>query len=180
MLQWNELRVTPDGKYLIVDVQVQEADYYEDVYIDSICFDVQDTFDSTGPSSKAIEIYKDANNNNQKHIRMTWDIDTLKDKLFFVYAIAKGTPAEDTPCGMKNTVTLGVVYNKYPIYIVAMKLLKKMEGCNIPLDLVNFFLRLKAFELCIDVGNYTQAIEYWKKFFIKDKIEISMPCGCYG
>lgn len=180
MLQWNELRVTPDGKRLIVDVQVQELDYYDDVYIDSICFDVQSTYDSTGPSSKAVTILSTEEEDNQKHIRMSWDIDTLQDKLFFVYAIAKGTPADDTPCGMKNTITMGVTYNKYPIYIIAMKSLGELDGCQAPLDLINFSLGLKAFDLSIDTGNYSKAIEYWNKFFTRDKQVVTSNCGCNG
>lgn len=180
MLQWNELRVTPDGKHLIVDVQVQNSTYYTDVYLDSISFDIQDTFDVTGPSNKAINIYKAEDSENQKHIRIEYDVDTLQDKLFFVYTISKGTPAEDTPCGMKNTLILGVVYNKYPIYINSMKLINELEGCSAPLNLIDFILRLKAFELSIDVGNYVQAIKYWDKFFIEEAQVITSPCGCYG
>ena len=39
MMQFNELRITPDKKHLIIDVQVQEMRYYENVYLDTIIID---------------------------------------------------------------------------------------------------------------------------------------------
>ena len=32
MLQWNELRSTPDGRYLIIDVEVQNLNFYDNIY----------------------------------------------------------------------------------------------------------------------------------------------------
>jgi len=180
MLQFNELRITPDGKHLIVDVQVQELDYYEDVYIDSICFDTHTSYNATGPSSTAVKIFQAETEDEVKHIRMTWDVDLLKDNLFFVYAATKGTPSADTPCGMKNAITMGVTYNKYPIYIIAMKSLNDLDGCEPSDDLINFSLRLQALDLSLEVGNFTKAIEYWKKFFTQVKQVINPNCGCNG
>ena len=40
MLQWDELRITPDGKFLIVDVEVQNLDYFKDVYLESLQMNV--------------------------------------------------------------------------------------------------------------------------------------------
>lgn len=39
MLEFRELRITPDGNHLIIDVAVQEHSYYENVFIDSIIID---------------------------------------------------------------------------------------------------------------------------------------------
>jgi hypothetical protein len=39
MISFNELRVTPDGKYLIVDVSIQNMDYYDTVFLDSLYVD---------------------------------------------------------------------------------------------------------------------------------------------
>ena len=38
MLQWNELRITPDGRYLIIDVEVQNLNFYDNIYIESLYF----------------------------------------------------------------------------------------------------------------------------------------------
>lgn len=53
MVQFNELRITPDSKYLIIDASVKDESYYNNITIDSIAIDNQDTYLSSGPSSKA-------------------------------------------------------------------------------------------------------------------------------
>lgn len=58
MLEFRELRITPDGNHLIIDVAVREHSYYENVFIDSIIIDTQDTYIQNGPSSKPVYQYK--------------------------------------------------------------------------------------------------------------------------
>ena len=58
MLEFRELNITPDGKHLIIDVAVKEHDYYNNVIIDSIIIDTQDTYVQNGPSSKPVYQYK--------------------------------------------------------------------------------------------------------------------------
>ena len=57
MLIFNELRITPDQKYLIIDVSVDNQKYYENVQIDSIIIDTQDTYIDSGPSNNPIFTY---------------------------------------------------------------------------------------------------------------------------
>lgn len=205
MINFNELRITPDGRYLIVDVQVQNLDYYKNVYLDSIHIDTQQTFIETGPSNKPIYSYIVPDNEQliytqecncqvvteqnedvlldefgTKHIRQFIDIDFIGNNIFFVWVVTKGNPTEDTPCGMKDAVTLGVVYNKLPIYNAAMKYINSIEGCDIPREFMDFIFRKKAFETCLEVGNYNQAIKYWNKFFTDIKESQISNCNCYG
>ena len=44
MVQFNELRITPDNRELIIDVSVKDLDIYTNVYLDYIMIDNQDTF----------------------------------------------------------------------------------------------------------------------------------------
>ena len=44
MLQWNELRITEDSKHLVIDVQVQNLDYYENVHLQSLYMNVYKKF----------------------------------------------------------------------------------------------------------------------------------------
>lgn len=53
MIKFNELRITDDSKYLIIDASVPDYPYYKDIYIDSICIDTQDTYKDGGPSKEA-------------------------------------------------------------------------------------------------------------------------------
>lgn len=57
MLHFNELRITQDNRFLIIDVSVDNQDYFEDVLLDSIVIDTQDTFVMNGPSDNPLYVY---------------------------------------------------------------------------------------------------------------------------
>ena len=214
MLTFNELRITPDSKYLIVDVSVKDEPYYNDVFIDSVVIDTQDTYVFSGPSSNPAYTYSNENEGitkvyttcdcnpvldedksycfvtddySKKNIRLILSCKdlgfSLTDNIFFVYAIASGTPAADTPCGMDNSITMGTVVNLYPIYCKTIQYLKELnDDCNVPKGLIDMYLKIKVLELSVKTGNYTQAISYWNKYFknLRDKPnpKISRNCGC--
>lgn len=62
MVDFNELRVSPDRKNLIIDVSIKDLPYYENVYIDSIIIDTQDTYIPSGPSNSPIFTYEVVSN----------------------------------------------------------------------------------------------------------------------
>lgn len=184
MVTFQELRITPDSQKLIIDVSVKDLEYYTNVYLDTIQIDTQDTFVESGPSSEVV--YTEVIGGDTKSVRLelgTGDLlPTLNGNLFFVYIRTKGTPAANTPCGMDNIATLGVVSNLYPLHQHAFSYIKELsDTCSIPKNFINYILQYKAFELAIKTGHYTKAIKYWKRFFmgIKDLV-ITPNCGCYG
>lgn len=213
MIIINELRITPDGKNLIVEATIENLDYYKKVYIDSIVIDTQDTFSSNGPSSEPVFTisFKHPNSGDSeedipsqevncgcgsiasrkqegKNVRLVLDAKdlsrtTLDNDLFFVYIIATGVPDSSTPCGMDNSIVMGIAYNSRPFYNLGMGYVRELANhCSMPKNFIDYILRFKAFELSLRTGNYTLAIDYWKKFFKGKTISISKPkgCGCYG
>ena len=121
MIRFNELKI--EDNYIIIDVQIEEDEYFKDMYIDSIVIDTQDTFIANGPSNKAIYTktfnseedtsYENnpcittkmeenvffSNNNRVRIYISAKDLNVdIHKTMFFVYAIAGGTPAADTPC----------------------------------------------------------------------------------
>ena len=181
MVQFNELRITPDNKWLIIDVSVKDLDIYSNVFLDSIVVDNQDTFTENGPSSNPVYSYTVDKDDSVKHYRLCIsykEID-LANELFFVYVIAKGVPDPSTPCGMDNATTVGVACNFYELLQSFMTYIREVErNCNIPKGFVDSILKLKALELALSTGHYTLAIKYWNKFF-KDKIANNPPtCNC--
>ena len=201
MIQFNELRITQDGKNLIIDALVQDISYYADVYIDSIIIDSQNTFVSSGASSSPLFKYTyDAttastlgyvtltSGGKLKGIRMTIPYNSLGETsnldkdLLFVYVTIIGTPSSNTPCNMDLTYELGIVYNTYPFYLRGMNFIKELNSsCELPKQLIDYMLRQKVLETCIQVGDYTKAVEYWKKFFTGDYQVINLKtCSCNG
>lgn len=183
MIHFNELRITPDGQNLIIDVSVLGESYYQNVYIDNIVIDTQDTYVGTGPSSKPVYSYSVPSDSQLKHLRLNLDsidLGTLNG-LFFVYVRTKGTPAADTPCGMDNITTMGTVTNVYPFYQKAMNYIGEVaSNCAVPQDFIDYILKLKALELAVRTGNYPDAIKYYNKFFNgKENIVVRKGgCGC--
>lgn len=180
MIQFNELRITPDGKHLIIDIQVDPLSYYDNVYIDSIHIDTQDTFIQTGPSSKILYTYIVPDEAELKHLRQIIDLDGIQNNLFFVWILTKGQPSADTPCGMKEQMVLGVVYNDQPLLWNAMKMLKGLNGCTPDKAFIDFILEREGFDLALKTGNYNKAIEYWKRLFVKKVTKLENHCGCNG
>lgn len=183
MVTFQELRITPDGKNLIIDIVVKDLKYYTDVYIDSINIDTQDTFIESGPSSKVV--YTKVIEGDTKSVRLELGVGdllpSLNDNLFFVYVKTKGTPSIDTPCGMDDIYTLGITLNVCSIYNNIMQSVKEVaNNCSIPKNFIDSYLRFKAFELCINTGHYTEAVNYYNRFIKGKSTPVTNNCDCYG
>lgn len=57
MIYFKELGITPDNKQLIIDVGIEQLEKFQNVVIDSIYIDTQDTFIQSGPSDKSLKVY---------------------------------------------------------------------------------------------------------------------------
>ena len=197
MLQWNELRITPDGRYLIIDVEVQNLNFYDNIYIESLYFVTYKNPSDYDPiSDKGTKIflwrdydtvplpeehYADVGEEDQhyKRLRKFIDLEGIDNNLFFVHAIANGEAAEDTPCGTKEHELLGVTYNKGLLYKNSIKALSTIDNCTPSKKLIDYILNIKAFNLSLEVGDYQEAIEYWNGLF-KSQVKNKTNCGCHG
>lgn len=189
MVKFQELKVTPNGPKLIIDASVIDLNYFNDVYIDSIIIDTQDTYTASGPSSKPLFVYEVPNissEKGEKNVRLELGNELKVDfnkTLFFVYIITKGTPSPDTPCGMDKSIIVKATYNIHNYYRDIMYYLREMNNnCVIPKGFLDRLLRFKALEISIRTENYPLAIKYWNRFFatINTSNNINMSCGCNG
>jgi len=66
MVHFNELRITDDGKYLIIDAAIDDLDWFANNYITSVAIDVGENYSAAGPSSdaKVIEVAADSSTVN--------------------------------------------------------------------------------------------------------------------
>lgn len=185
MIRFNELRITSDNK-LVIDAEVKGDTYYDNVYIDRVIIDNQSTFLMSGPSSTPIYEYSFADDVNEKSVNMILDnsnmLADMRGDLLFIYIITKGTPSPDTPCGMDNTITMGIAYYEQTILSNYLNYMKEIgRDCAVPRGFIDYFLKVEAFKLSIETGNYTQAIAYWNKFFKGQVVTITnFNCGCNG
>lgn len=183
MIKFTELRVQKERLTIVAEVREIE-NYYDNVYIDKIIIDSQDTFNTSGPSANPI--YSVTVNGNEKEVSISLSSTELggidmDHTMFFVYGVAKGTPAPETPCGYDDVNSVGVTFSMCPIYNKTMGYIKEVENsCEIPKDFINMIIQLKAIQYSVDSGHFTQAVKYYNKFYKNLSVNTSHTCGCHG
>ena len=183
MIKFTELRVQKERLTIVAEVREIE-NYYDNVYIDKIIIDSQDTFKTSGPSANPI--YSVTVNGNEKKVSISLSSTELggidmNHTMFFVYGVAKGTPAPETPCGFDDTNSVGVTFSMCPIYNKTMGYIKEVENsCEIPKEFINMIIQLKAIQYSVDSGHFTQAVKYYNKFYKNLSVNTSHTCSCHG
>lgn len=174
----------PSSNPIIEPIKFEST--YDNVSTREDCTDVITTDDEDN-TCKCGNIYT-SQKQGRKNIRLVLKSKdlagvNLNDNIFFVYIVATGIPAPDTPCGMDNETIMGIAYNARPLYNLGINYVRELsDTCDMPKGFINYILRYKAFELALKTGNYPIAFKYWKEFF-KNKISnIVKPkgCGCHG
>lgn len=183
MIKFTELLVQKERLTIVAEVREIE-DYYDNVYIDKIIVDSQDTFTTSGPSANPI--YSVTVNGNEKKVSISLSSTELggidmDHTMFFVYGVAKGIPAPGTPCGYDDINSVGVTFSMCPIYNKAMGYIKEVENtCDIPGNFINIIIQLKAIQYSIDSGHFAQAAKYYNKFYKNLSVNSHHNCGCHG
>ena len=198
MIRFNELKI--EDNYIIIDVQIEEEKYFKDMYIDSIVIDTQDTFIANGPSSKAIytktfntdtdikkeEIVYTQGTDKYNRVRIYIDGKNLNvdihKTMFFVYVIAGGTPAADTPCRWDENKALHTLVDTQVLYNNMIQYVKELgRECSTPDNFINAILQFNAIDLALKTNQYPLAIELWKRFYSDIESNAVLPnCGCNG
>lgn len=184
MIKFTRCEIDERGESLIIEASVDNMSYYDDVYIDSIKIDTEKTYSVNGPSEMSHEILF---TEDRKSVSLRLcisdipNISNFNDSIFFVYAIARGVPCSDTPCGLDPCYIMTIAINMRPIYNKAMKYINELNSkCDVPRGFIDMFLRLKAFSLALRTGNIMKAIDLWKSLSKDKKIVSFKGCGCHG
>ena len=198
MIRFNELKI--EDNYIIIDVQIEEEKYFKDMYIDSIVIDTQDTFIANGPSSKAIytktfntdtdvnkeEIIYTQGTDKYNRVRIYIDGKNLNvdihKTMFFVYVIAGGTPAADTPCRWDENKALHTLVDTQVLYNNMIQYVKELsKDCSTSDNFINAILQFNAVDLALKTNQYPLAIDLWKRFYSDIESNVVLPnCGCNG
>lgn len=186
---------------LFIEAEVENLSYFDNVYIDSVIIDTDETFIESGPSDSPIFTYEldseltdttdctvaEVSSDNKKiKLYLTakdLGIETFTDNIFFIYVIATGTPDACTPCGMDNATTLGIAIDMRVIYNSLMANIRELANeCDTPRNFIDAYLRFRVIEAALKTGNYLTAISYWQRFFQGNITSITpvSKCGCNG
>lgn len=107
--------------------------------------------------------------------------DSMQEDFFIVTVTATGTPAADTPCGLIDSTVEGCTFSLCKPYNKFMQSIKELaNGCDIPMNLIDQYLRFKAITANAEMRNFSQAALYHKKFFenIDSTAVSTSKCGC--
>lgn len=181
MVIFDQLRISDDGKRMYINLHVNKASYFDNVYLDSITIMTADKVSETNPFNPTEDsIYHKVIDGTEKELNIVlpdedvfnWNYgkSTFSDDLFFVYVKTKieGTPDPCLPCALEECYTLGVTFDEALLYQKAMGYTKDLlKDCNVPTDFSDFILLWNAFKASIETEHYISAIKFWNMLFGK-------------
>nr|DAJ98362.1 MAG TPA: hypothetical protein [Crassvirales sp.] len=204
MIIFDQLRISDDGKRMYINAHVNKADYFKDIYIDSIVIQTADKVSETDPGLPTSDyVYIKKAEENVKELNLvleasdlsrSWESDPkaiafnrgdMSNTLFFVYIKCKGTPDSCTPCRLDEETTLGVVFDENVLHQKVMDYTKELvAACSVPSAFIDFILLWNAFKSAIETEHYIPAIKFYNMLF--DEVGKSCQsrtiknCGCNG
>lgn len=195
MIIFDQLRISDDGKSMYINLHVNGADYFDNIYLDSLTIMTADKVLETNPYAPTEDyIYRKVFEGNQKTADLVltandfneaFNTSCMGNKLFFVYVKVKGTPDPCTPCTLDEEVTLGVTFDENLLYQRVMDYTKQMaDDCKTPVGFTDFILKWNAFKASIETEHFIPAIKYWQMLFEDGSYDVNRniikPCGCHG
>ena len=192
---FDQLRISDDGKRLYINLHVNNADYFQNIYLDSLVITTADKVSETSPHLPSEDyIYKKEFTGNEREADLVLQPVDMNEKfskssfssdLFFVYVKVKGTPDPCTPCRLDEEITLGVTFDENLLYQKVMQYTKSLaDDCTISVGFIDFILLWNAFKASIETEHYIPAIKYYNMLFEKSNAiasyEMIKPCGCHG
>lgn len=195
MIIFEQLRISDDGKRLYINLHVNNADYFQNIYLDSLVITTADKVSETSPHLPSEDyIYKKEFTDNEREANLVLQPVDMNEKfaksnfssdLLFVFVKIKGTPDPCTPCGLDEEITLGVTFDENLLYRKVMQYTKSLaDDCTIPVGFIDFILLWNAFKASIETEHYIPAIKYYNMLFEKSNTiasyEMIKPCGCHG
>lgn len=204
MIIFDQLRISDDGKRMYINAHVNKADYFNDIYIDSIVIQTADKVSETDPGLPTSDyVYIKKAEENAKELNLvleasdlsrSWESDPkaitfnrgdMSKTLFFVYIKCKGTPGSCTPCRLDEETTLGVVFDENVLHQRVMDYTKELVAdCSVPSAFIDFILLWNAFKSAIETEHYIPAIKFFNMMFEEVgkscQSRIIKTCGCNG
>lgn len=194
MIIFDRLQISDSGRMLYMDVHVNKAGFFNNIYIDKVIIQTKDQVSETDPLLPGSEhIYELTAEDNTKELHLALNANTdfeavyqtLSDKLLFVYVVCKGVPDPCTPCRLDEMTTLGVTFDEALLYQKVMQYTRELnETCKIAKNFLDLILLWNGFKAAIETEHYLVAIDFWKRMFSKKYglmgLNNSKPCGCHG
>lgn len=179
MIQFNELRITPDANFLIIEAQVKVDSFFNNIGILSVSVNkvLNDTYEKENLISwvNASDIENiivpeevETVENLIKKVRFIINKGQLNAELTneFLEVVVETEGISNAPEGYANPIVYAPVVDLYPFYINTLCNIRMLDNlCSNSDELVDCILRFKALELAMKTGNKNLAAQYWFKYF---------------
>lgn len=184
-----QLRISDDGQTLYLNARVNEASYFDNVYISKVTICTEEQVSELHPESYGEDfVFQDTF--NDRSISLVLCSSTLNEKftktdlshnMFFVYIECDGTPAPDTPC-LLDCPALGVTFDYGVLYNQAMNYTAELaDTCDINKSFIDFILNMEALKMSLETEHYIPAIKYWKRLLGVSSNNLERnTCNCHG
>lgn len=190
MVKINKIEIDPLEGTLFIDVKVDEAVYYNDIYLKGIYIDTQSTYNENGPSDQLVYSEEQANvdiSQGQQGIK-EWTLTipesailaTLSDNMFFIWIKTQGDFASDTPCGGDNYLTLAIVLDPHIIYKKMLDLIQSNRNCCSPNTvLIDYYLVFQSLQYALINKDNSFAIKQYN-MLVKNNYNNILNSICNG
>lgn len=179
MIQFNELRITPDANFLIIEAQVKVDSFFNNIGILSVSVNkvLNDTYEKENliswvntSDTENIIVPEEVETieNIIKKVRFIINKEQLDTKLTneFLEVVVETEGTSNAPEGYANSIVYAPVVDLYPFYINTLCNIRMLDNlCSNSDELVDCILRFKALELAMKTGNKNLAAQYWFKYF---------------
>lgn len=154
MVKFNRLFVVPDNSKTILDVEIEDLCYFENMFITGVSIDTKSTYVTSGPSSSPrysknildysgltgdIDLCEYFQGVIPKHSSVDRGLKRLRlvipkseldptNEILFVYIHVSGIPHPSTPCGEDKTYEMRITFNKANLYTEGVRLIKSHLG----------------------------------------------------
>lgn len=172
MIKYNTLQI--DGDYLIVDLEIEDKEYYGGIIIRKVRVDTPLTYKTDYPYHESEKIM-------ERRVSVRIPISDSKKELLIITPIIDDMTQipSDAPCGA-DIVNKAIVYDKNVLFDKGLTYLKELgDTCEMPRGFIDFILKSNALDLAIATCNYNMAIKYWKMLTMVKGTTIK-GCGCDG
>ena len=203
MVIFDQLRISDNGSRMYIDVHVNAAKPFSNVYLDKIVIMTADKVSETAPEVPLKDgdgkytdyIYYAEFNDGLKEASLVLTPNdfnigftkaNLSNDLFFVYIKCKrnGVPSDCCiPCRLDEETTLGITFDEKLLHQKVMGYTKDLvQDCSVPHAFIDFILRWNAFKSSVETEHWIQALKFYKLLFDDNggSFKGIKRCGCHG
>lgn len=170
MIKYNDLRI--EGNNLIIDFEVEDKSYYENVSIQGVRVDTPLTYGKNTP-------YYIYDGDDVTRYKNEVFIPDVKKELLIITPQVYAALPPDTPCGA-DIIDTAAIYDRNVLLDKGLGYLKELgDTCEISRGFVDYILKRYALDMAIATCNYRAAIKYWQMLTITKGMTLK-GCGCHG